>query len=188
MLRTCRCRHHKPTAGRWLFFSAHQWELEPVGRHGQLNSTRRFRDAQRLAQGEMGRLTQRGTAAKRCEAIPGGAGPTFLGQSRLVSEERRNLPEMPFLGATGEVGEAHNSGELSREGKARQDEFSLSQEPHARNAACPSAKRTRSVTPRHRRLAGHTGRSGLGVRACLESSDADRVPSRNKSWPRYPHD
>lgn len=51
MLRTCRCRHHKPTAGRWLFFSAHQWELEPVGRHGQLESTRRFRDAQRLAQG-----------------------------------------------------------------------------------------------------------------------------------------
>lgn len=89
MLRASRCRHHKPTAERWLFFSAHQWELKPVRRHAQLNldpyaqATRRY-----WPNGEDRTSHAAWDRSQCCEAIPGRAGPTFLGQSRLVSEEQ----------------------------------------------------------------------------------------------------
>ena len=96
MLGACRCRHHKPAAESWLFFCAHQWVCKIKG----MGSSHFL--ARRAGHWLFGteRLTQRGIAAFNREAIPGRAGPTVLGQSRLVSEEHfQNSPDHALPGS-----------------------------------------------------------------------------------------
>ena len=112
------------------------------GKRGLGTSSAFARRAGRWPNGRTGRLTQARDRGSAPRSNPGTCGsdlpwPKPTCQRRAMNDS----PEMPFLGAAGEIGEARKSGELSREAKARQDEFFRPRVSCVRNAACPSAKK-----------------------------------------------
>ena len=86
----CRCRNHAPTADGWLIVSGHF----VVSREEKLVIPHARCRGQVIDQVSRASRAAR-DRSQRCEAIPGRAGPTFLGQSRLVSEERLARDALP---------------------------------------------------------------------------------------------